>query len=110
MLSHLVHTHCLYLADCCGQGDSAHCIRATSFIAVGRSRPYNIIQGDDLHRAATGHVGVAMLENIPSPHQGTRPEGSVHLMGRDGDEIQMSWFIQGQHIHLAMRGELGAIH
>ncbi len=106
---HLSHADGGQLADGSRQGHRADGVGAAGLVTVGRLGPGDAVEGDDLHRAAAGHIGVAARKNVAPANDGAGPKGGIHLMGRDRDEIQVRRVVQRAHGHLAVWGQLGAV-
>ncbi len=84
------------------QRDRADHIGRASFLPLGRVRPHDLVQVDQVHRTAAGQERVAVGEDAPRADEHAGAERGVHLVPAPRQEVS----IGGQR---AVRGQLGGV-
>ena len=82
-------------ADGCRHGDRTHDVRAAGLFPVGKVGPDDGVGRDGAHRAASSVIGCGS-EGGAGPDQGAGSVRGVHLVGREGDEVEMAGIVVGR--------------
>jgi hypothetical protein len=62
-----------------------------------------------LHHAAAHVIGIAMIEERLGAHQYSHAVRRVHLVGAEGDEVEVFWIVRRPDVDGPVGGELGAV-
>ena len=69
------------------EGDRTDDIGRAGLLPLGRIRPDDLVEVDQVHRPAAGEKRIAVLEDLPRADERTGTEGRVELVAAEGDEI-----------------------
>ena len=84
------------------EGDGPEHVGRAGLLAVGRRRPDDLVQADQVDGTSPGQEGIAGFEGPARADERTRPERGVELVPAEGHEV-------GRHRQRAVRGQLGAV-
>ena len=84
-------------------GHRADNVGAAGLVAVGRAGPMHVVEGDDVDRAAATVLRRLAQEDLARADQRPGAERRVHLVRRQGHEVEVLRVVVGAHVHPAVR-------
>jgi len=84
------------------QGDGPEDVRRPRLLPIRQIRPHDLVQGDELDRAASAQERRAAREPVRPPEQSAGPIRRVHLVAGECEVVD----VEGGHVYRAMRREL----